>query len=63
MIDNQVVVVSNYATEALQKTLDVFAENDYKLVNTILAKISMVSMLCIFSLLKSRQKGAMKNDQ
>ena len=33
MIDNQVVVVSNYATDALQKTLDVFAENDYKLVN------------------------------
>lgn len=38
MIDNQVVVVSNYATEALQETLDVCAKNDYKLVNAILAK-------------------------
>ena len=31
-------VVSNYATEALQKTLDVYAKNDYKLVNAILAE-------------------------
>ena len=38
MIDNQVAIVSNYATGALQKTLDVYAENDYKLVNTILAE-------------------------
>ena len=38
MIDNQVAVVSNYATEALQETLYTYSENDYKLVNTILAK-------------------------
>ena len=38
MIDNRVAVVSNYATEALQKTLDVYAKNDYKLVNAILAE-------------------------
>lgn len=38
MIDNQVAVISNYATEALQETLHMYSENDYKLVNTILAK-------------------------
>lgn len=40
MIDNQVVTVSNYATEALQRTLDTYAENGYRLVSTILAKNS-----------------------
>ena len=38
MIDNKVIVVSNYATEALQETLDTYAKNNFKLVNTILAK-------------------------
>ena len=38
MIDNRVAIVSNYATEALQKTLDAYAENNYRLVNAILAK-------------------------
>lgn len=38
MIDNQVVTVSNYATEALQRTLDTYGKNGYRLVSTILAK-------------------------
>ena len=38
MIDNQVAIVSNYATKALQETLYEYSKNNYKLVNTILAK-------------------------
>ena len=38
MVDNQVVKVSNYATNALQDTLYRYAGKGYKLVNTILAR-------------------------
>lgn len=38
MIDNRVTIISNYATESLQETLDVYAKNNYKLVSTTLAK-------------------------
>jgi len=38
MIENRVAIVSNYATDALQTTLDEFAEEGYKLVSTEMAK-------------------------
>ena len=36
-ISNEVVVVSNYATEHLNKTLSAYADAGYKLVSTLLA--------------------------
>ena len=36
-ISNEVVVVSNYATEYLNKTLSAYADAGYKLVSTLLA--------------------------
>ena len=37
MIENKVVTVSNYATDALQKTLSRYAIAGYKLVSTEMA--------------------------
>ena len=36
-ISNEVVVVSNYATEYLNKTLSAYGDAGYKLVSTLLA--------------------------
>jgi hypothetical protein len=38
MIDNKVVIVSNYTTDALQETLSRYAKMRYKLVSTEIAK-------------------------
>ena len=37
MIDNKVITVTNYATNALQEKLSLLAKNGYKLVSTEMA--------------------------
>ena len=45
--DNEVVQVSNYATDAMNDLLVNYGQLGYKLVNALLAKTNMEQKLCI----------------
>jgi hypothetical protein len=51
MFANIVEVISNYATDALQKTLTEYGEQGYQLVNVVLAKnrYNVDVMYCFFT--------------
>lgn len=58
MVDNQVVKVSNYATNALQDTLYGYAGKGYKLVNTILARDKYgVNVMYLFFTKETRENN------